>query len=79
MLSPSDFNFNTPVLVYAFKLLFSTENEMDGTAIIQAFASCPGPDCLVSVITHAFGARVKVYTAIKAALKSDMEREKVRL
>jgi hypothetical protein len=51
---------------------------MDGTAILQAFAACPGPDCLNSVITHAFGARVKVYTAIKTFLEKEVQ-EGVRI
>ena len=44
---------------------------MDGAAIVLTFATCSGPDCLKSVISK-FGVRVKVYTAIKAKLESDV-------
>ena len=44
---------------------------MDGAAIVQTFATCSGPDCLKSVISK-FGFRVKVYTAIKAQLDSEV-------
>ncbi len=44
------------------------DQEMDGEAILQAFAACPGPDCLKEVISKPFGTRVKVYTAIRSVL-----------
>jgi hypothetical protein len=47
------------------------DQEMNGTAIIQAFATCPGPDCLKEVIDKPYGTRVKVYTAIKTFLEKD--------
>ena len=44
---------------------------MDGTALMQTFATCPGPDCLKEVIDKPYGSRVKVYTAIKTYLEKD--------
>ena len=42
---------------------------MDSTAIMQAFAACPSPDCLREVINKPFGTRVQVYSAIKSFLE----------
>ena len=47
----------------------SIDQEMDGTAIMQAFAACPVPDCLREVINKHFGTRVKLYSAIKSFLE----------
>lgn len=47
---------------------------MDGTAIVQAFATCSGPDCLKEVLGK-YGIRVKVYTAIKVFLEKSMRKE----
>lgn len=47
---------------------------MDGTAIIQSFGTCSGPDCLKDVISK-YGVRVKVYMAIKTYLEKDIRRE----
>lgn len=49
----------------------TVEQEMDGIAIVQAFATCPGPDCLKEVIDKPYGTRVKVYTAIKSFLEKE--------
>ncbi len=49
---------------------------MDGTAIVQAFGSCPGPDCIKEVVPKPFGMRLKVYTAIKTRLEKE-NKEKV--
>ena len=38
-----------------FNIFFSDE-EMDGAALVQTFASSPGPDCLKSVVRK-FGVR----------------------
>ena len=40
---------------------------MDGEALTAAFATCAGPDCIKEVITT-YGTRLKVYSAIKAAI-----------
>lgn len=40
---------------------------MNGEAVVGAFASCAGPDCLKDVVPN-YGPRVKVYNAIKCAL-----------
>lgn len=53
------------------QILNCVDEEMDGTAVMQAFATCPGPDCLKEVIDRPYGTRVKVYTAIKAFLEKD--------
>ncbi len=45
---------------------------MDGAALVQTFASSPGPDCLKSVVRK-FGVRVKVYTTIKSRLEAEMK------
>lgn len=51
--------------------LFSTDQEMDGMAIVQTFGTASGPDCLRDVISK-FGTRVKVYSAIKFFLSKNM-------
>ena len=43
------------------------DQDMDGEAIVEAFATCSGPDCLKDVISK-YGQRVKVYNAIKVRL-----------
>lgn len=43
------------------------EQEMDGEALMAAFAVCSGPDCIKDVI-KTFGTRLKVYNVIKAAI-----------
>lgn len=45
---------------------------MDGNAILQAFATCSGPDCLRDVVKK-FGYRVKVYNFIKSAISNQIE------
>ena len=45
------------------------DEQMDGTAIIQAYGSSPGPDCLKEVIPKPYDVRLKVYTAIKTCLE----------
>ena len=45
----------------------SAEQEMDGEALMTAFATRSGPDCIKDVI-KAYGTRLKVYNAIKAAI-----------
>ena len=40
---------------------------MDSEATIAAFAICLGPDCLKDVVSR-YGARLKVYNAIKVAI-----------
>ena len=54
-----------------------SDEDMDGTAIIQAFGSCPGPDCLKEVIPKPYGVRLRVYTAIKIRLERE-NKEKVK-
>ena len=44
-----------------------TEEEMDGEAVMAAFATCSGPDCIKDII-KTYGSRLKVYTALKAAI-----------
>lgn len=63
-------NTSYSVLVY---IDYFADQEMDGAALVQAFASCSGPDCLKSVISK-FGIRVKVYTAIKSRLEAEVKR-----
>ena len=47
-----------------------TEEEMDGEAVMAAFATCSGPDCIKDIINYkTYGSRLKVYTALKAALE----------
>ena len=48
-------------------LLYLTEQEMDGEALMAAFATCSGPDCIKDVI-KTFGTRLKVYNVIKTAI-----------
>ena len=50
------------------------EEEMDGEAVIGAFACESGPDCLKDVVPR-FGQRIKVYNAIKKALGVAIMRE----
>ena len=45
---------------------------MDGVAIPHAFGMNPGPDCLRDVVNK-FGARVKVYVALKNFISSTSE------
>lgn len=52
-------------------MLFILDQEMDGTAIMQTFATCPGPDCLRDIISK-FGVRMKVYAAIKTQLEKSL-------
>jgi len=54
------------LLVYV-PFTITTEQDMDGEAIVEAFATCSGPDCLKDVISK-YGQRVKVYHSIKVAL-----------
>ena len=44
------------------------DQEMDGEAIMSAFASTPGPDCLREVVTKV-GPRMKVYRDIKQLIE----------
>ena len=46
---------------------------MDGEALLAAFGTHPGPDCLRDVLPK-FGQRIKVYNCLKGAL-----REAIRL
>ena len=43
---------------------------MDGTAVMQTFATYSDPDCLKEVIPK-FGVRVKVYLALKKYLQEN--------
>ena len=43
------------------------EQEMDGEALMAAFATCSRPDCIKDII-KAFGTRLKVYNVIKTAI-----------
>lgn len=43
------------------------EQEMDGEAIMTAFAAQPGPDCLRDIIPT-YGKRLKVYKALKVCI-----------
>lgn len=40
---------------------------MDGEALMAAFATRPGPDCIKDVI-KTYGTRLKVYNVIKSAI-----------
>ncbi len=48
-------------------VLCHPDEEMDGKAIQQAYATCSGPDCILDVISK-FGQRLKVYNFIKKAI-----------
>lgn len=48
-------------------LIISTDQCMDGEALVAAFGVHPGPDCLKDVLPR-FGQRVKVYNVVKSAL-----------
>jgi len=61
-------NLCTLFFSWGANLICNVDQEMDGEAVMQAFAVCPGPDCLKEVISKPFGTRVKVYTAIKTFL-----------
>ena len=41
---------------------------MDGEAVMAAFATCSGPDCIKDVI-RTFGTRLKIYNMIKTAIQ----------
>ena len=56
----------------------STEEEMDGEAIISAFNALTGLECLKDVIPK-FGQRIKVYKAIKAAMGEAFMQEVIYL
>ncbi len=43
------------------------DQEMDGEAVVEAFGTCSGPDCLKDVVPK-YSQRIKVYNAIKCAL-----------
>ena len=47
--------------------MFLLEQEMDGEALMPAFATCSRPDCIKDVI-KTFGTRLKVYNVIKTAI-----------
>lgn len=49
--------------MYAWSYCF-IDHAMDGDAIVAAFASTPGPDCLRDVLPKV-GQRMKVYMTIK--------------
>ena len=53
------------------------DQEMDGEAIMAAFATCSGPDCLKDVVRK-YGVRVKVYNTIKINIDEEY-RQKVRM
>lgn len=44
---------------------------MDGEAIVTAFGSIHGPDCLKDVIAK-YGLRLKVYNALRKELQSEV-------
>ena len=46
---------------------------MDGEALMAAFATCSGPDCIKDVIAT-YGTRLKVYNVIKAAIGESYQR-----
>ena len=50
------------------------EEEMDREAIISAFGTQSGPDCLKDIILQ-FGQRIKVYKAIKVAMGGTFAQE----
>lgn len=45
----------------------SSDQEMDGEAIVNAFGICSGPDCLKDIVPK-YGQRIKVYNAIRGTL-----------
>ena len=47
------------------------DEEMDGMAIVQTFATDSGPDCLKSIL-GTLGSRIKVYSAIKSFLSKNL-------
>ena len=47
------------------------EQGMDGEAIVEAFGSMPGPDCLRDVLPK-LGVRLKVYNAIRQQLGTEV-------
>lgn len=62
-------------LIMMWLLFFGlADQEMDGMAIVQIFATVSGPDCLKDVVPKA-GARVKVYNAIKTYLERSLRNE----
>lgn len=60
---------------YPIPLCRTTEEDMDGQALIDAFEMCPGPDCLKDVIPK-YGIRIKTYKALQQHLILD---KKVRI
>ena len=53
-----------------------TVQEMDGSAIKHALKASPGPDCLKPILL-AYGARVKVYSALKSFLEASTSQSDV--
>lgn len=52
--------------------LQSAEQKMDGEALMVAFGTCSGPDCIKDDI-RPYGTRLKVYNVIKAAIGESYE------
>lgn len=47
---------------------------MDGEALIDAFGTCPGPDCLKDVIPK-YGLRVKTYKRLRGLLQCLLDKQ----
>ena len=47
---------------------------MDGEALLDAFETSPGPDCLKDVIPK-YGIRVKAYKALQGLLKPILSKQ----
>ena len=60
--------YNTSSVFEVLQKSCCIDHDMDGNAIVAAFASTPGPDCLRDVLPKV-GQRMKVYMAMKRMME----------